>query len=129
MDRRPRGPVRVSRGCLPAAWGAEWGFSPARPTPMSVNLAALYADHLDTLKRRAFDALVVPSGRLHYQVFDDRDYPYAVNPQFKAWVPLVKLPDSWLVYAPGQRPKVIYLQPFDYWHVVPSAPSGDWVEH
>ncbi|NUS59952.1 MAG: Xaa-Pro dipeptidase [Lysobacter sp.] len=104
---------------------------------MSVNLAALYADHLDTLKRRAdealqrggFDALVVPSGRLHYQVFDDRDYPYAVNPQFKAWVPLVKLPDSWLVYAPGQRPKVIYLQPFDYWHVVPSAPSGDWVAH
>lgn len=104
---------------------------------MSVNLAALYADHLDTLKRRAdealqrggFDALVVPSGRLHYQVFDDRDYPYAVNPQFKAWVPLVKLPDSWLVYVPGQRPKVIYLQPFDYWHVVPSAPSGDWVQH
>jgi len=104
---------------------------------MSVNLAALYADHLETLKRRAdealqrggFDALVVPSGRLHYQVFDDRDYPYAVNPQFKAWVPLVKLPDSWLVYAPGQRPKVIYLQPFDYWHVVPSAPSGDWVAH
>ena len=32
-------------------------------------------------------------------------------------------PDSWLVYTPGQRPKVIYLQPFDYWHVVPSAPS------
>ncbi|MCC8364175.1 Xaa-Pro dipeptidase [Lysobacter sp. A6] len=104
---------------------------------MSANLASLYADHLDTLKRRAdealqrggFDALVVPSGRLHYQVFDDRDYPYAVNPQFKAWVPLVKLPDSWLVYVPGQRPKVIYLQPFDYWHVVPSAPSGDWVQH
>ena len=54
---------------------------------MSANLASLYADHLDSLKRRAdealqrggFDALVVPSGRLHYQVFDDRDYPYAVN--------------------------------------------------
>ncbi|MGO4552519.1 Xaa-Pro dipeptidase [Lysobacter sp. 2RAF19] len=104
---------------------------------MSANLATLYADHLDTLKRRAdealqrggFDALVVPSGRLHFQFFDDRDYPYAVNPQFKAWLPLVRVPDSWLVYEPGQRPKVIYLQPFDYWHVVPSAPSGDWVEH
>jgi Xaa-Pro dipeptidase len=104
---------------------------------MSANLASLYADHLDTLKRRAdealqrggFDALVVPSGRLHYQVFDDRDYPYAVNPQFKAWVPLVKVPDSWLVYVPGQKPKVVYLQPFDYWHVVPSAPSGEWTKH
>lgn len=104
---------------------------------MRPDLAALYADHLDTLKQRAdealqrggFDALVVPSGRLHFQFFDDRDYPYAVNPQFKAWLPLVRVPDSWLVYVPGQRPKVIYLQPFDYWHVVPSAPSGDWVEH
>src|SRR6476661_2685033 len=104
---------------------------------MRPDLAALYADHLDTLKQRAdealqrggFDALVVPSGRLHFQFFDDRDYPYAVNPQFKAWLPLVRVPDSWLVHQPGQRPKVIYLQPFDYWHVVPSAPSGDWVEH
>jgi Xaa-Pro dipeptidase len=99
--------------------------------------AALYADHLYMLKRRAdealrrggFDALVVPSGRLHYQVFDDRDYPFAVNPQFKAWVPLVRVPDSWLVYVPGQRPKVIFHQPFDYWHVVPAAPSGAWTEH
>jgi len=97
----------------------------------------LYADHLATLTRRAdealarggFDALVVPSGRLHYQVFDDRDYPYAVNPQFKAWVPLTRVPDSWLVYVPGERPKVIYHQPFDYWHVVPSAPSGEWTRH
>jgi Xaa-Pro dipeptidase len=104
---------------------------------MRPDLSALYADHLETLKQRAdealqrggFDALVVPSGRLHFQFFDDRDYPFAVNPQFKAWLPLVRVPDSWLVYVPGQRPKVIYQQPFDYWHVVPSAPSGDWVEH
>ena len=101
------------------------------------DLAGLYVEHLATLKQRAdealarggFDALVVPSGRLHYQVFDDRDYPYAVNPQFKAWVPLTRVPDSWLVYVPGERPKVVYHQPFDYWHVVPSAPSGEWTRH
>ena len=98
---------------------------------------ALYAEHLATMKRRAdealqrggFDHLVVPSGTQHYQVFDDRDYPYAVNPQFKAWVPLTRVPYSWLVYTPGQRPQVIFYQPFDYWHVVPDAPSGWWVEH
>ncbi|MET0582956.1 MAG: Xaa-Pro dipeptidase, partial [Pseudoxanthomonas sp.] len=101
------------------------------------DLNALYADHLSTMKRRAdealsrggFDHLVVPSGTQHYQVFDDRDYPYAVNPQFKAWVPLTRVPYSWLVHTPGQRPKVIFYQPFDYWHVVPDAPSGWWVEH
>lgn len=106
------------------------------------DFSALYADHLATMKQRAdealsrggFDHLVVPSGTQHYQVFDDRDYPYAVNPQFKAWLPLTRVPYSWLVYTPdtsrpGQRPKVIFYQPFDYWHVVPDAPSGWWVEH
>ncbi len=98
---------------------------------------ALYASHLATMKQRAdsalaragFDHLLVPSGSTHYQLFDDRDYPYAVNPQFKAWLPLTRLPDSWLVYTPGQRPMLIFYQPFDYWHVVPDAPSGWWVEH
>lgn len=99
--------------------------------------ADLYPDHLATVRQRAdaalerggFDHLVVPSGSLHYQLFDDRDYPYAVNPQFKAWLPLTRNPGSWLVHTPGQRPKVIYLQPFDYWHVVPEAPAGYWVDH
>ncbi|WP_147652597.1 Xaa-Pro dipeptidase [Vulcaniibacterium gelatinicum] len=103
----------------------------------SVEWSSLYRDHLAQLQARAdealargrFDHLVVPSGRLHYQVFDDRDYPYAVNPQFKAWVPLTKVPDSWLVYTPGRRPRVVYHQPFDYWHAVPAAPGGWWVDH
>ena len=100
-------------------------------------VAALYPQHLAELQRRTelalarggFDHLVVPSGTLHYQVFDDRDYPYAVNPQFKAWLPLTRAPGSWLVVTPGQKPTLIFLQPFDYWHVVPSAPSGYWVDH
>lgn len=99
--------------------------------------ASLYPQHLAELHRRTeqalgrggFDHLVIPSGTSHYQVFDDRDYPYAVNPQFKAWLPLTRAPGSWLVVTPGQKPKLIFLQPFDYWHVVPSAPSGYWPEH
>ncbi len=101
------------------------------------DFSALYANHLATLKQRAdealsrggFEHLVIPSGTQHYQVFDDRDYPYAVNPQFKHWLPLTRVPNSWLVYRPGNKPKAIYYQPFDYWHVVPDAPSGWWVEH
>jgi len=92
--------------------------------PLATELAPRYAEHLALMKRRAeealarggFDHLVVPSGSLHYQVF-------------KAWLPLTRVPDSWLVYTPGQRPQVIYHQPFDYWHVVPAAPSGWWVDH
>ena len=97
----------------------------------------LYTQHVDELQRRSaaalerggFDHLVVPSGSIHYQWFDDRDYPYAVNPQFKAWLPLTRNPGSWLVYTPGQKPRLVYLQPHDYWHVVPDAPAGYWVDH
>ena len=103
----------------------------------SSDFSPLYSRHLATLKERAeealsrggFDHLVIPSGTQHYQVFDDRDYPYAVNPQFKHWLPLTRMPHSWLVYSPGDKPRAIYYQPFDYWHVVPDAPSGWWVEH
>ncbi|UNK43105.1 Xaa-Pro dipeptidase [Luteimonas sp. S4-F44] len=106
-------------------------------TTSALSAADLYADHLATLsdrtrtalERAGLDHLVIPSGTLHYQVFDDRDYPYAVNPQFKAWVPLTRNPGSWLVVTPGAKPKLIYLQPRDYWHVVPEAPSGYWVAH
>ena len=100
-------------------------------------LAELYPQHLETLQGRAAEALrragrdhlVIPSGTLHYQAFDDRDYPYAVNPQFKAWLPVTNAPGSWLVITPGKRPRLLFLQPRDYWHVVPEAPSGYWVEH
>lgn len=103
----------------------------------TVALAALYPPHLQTLQARAaealqrggFDHLLIPSGTLHYQAFDDRDYPYAVNPQFKAWLPLTQAPGSWLVITPGKRPRLLYMQPHDYWHVVPEAPAGYWVEH
>ena len=114
------------------------GGKPARTHAMtSQTPAQLYAAHVETLTARAavalerggFDHLVVPSGTLHYQVFDDRDYPYAANPQFKAWAPLVNTPGSWLVFTPGERPKLVYLQPRDYWHVVPEPPAGYWAEH
>ena len=103
----------------------------------SPSLANLYARHIDELHARAsvalerggFDHLLIPSGTLLYQVFDDRDYPYAVNPQFKAWLPVTRAPGSWLVMTPGNRPKLLFMQPHDYWHVVPEAPSGYWVEH
>ncbi|MHC1480112.1 Xaa-Pro dipeptidase [Frateuria aurantia] len=96
-----------------------------------------YQDHLDILRQRAdqalaragFDHLIVAAGRPLRKFADDQDYPFAVNPAFKHWLPLVDAPGSWLIYSPGQRPRLIFLQPQDYWHVVPAAPTGDWVEH
>lgn len=93
------------------------------------HLAALMARADRALQRGGFDHLVIAAGRPSYQFLDDRSYPFAVNPHFKHWLPVTQAPGSWLVYTPGKKPKLIYLQPRDYWHVVPEAPAGYWVEH
>ena len=99
-------------------------------------LAAEYPAHIAEVSKRAtvalerggFDHLVIPSGVLRYQVFDDRDYAFAVNPNFKYWVPITNAPNSWIVFTPGSKPKLIFMQPHDYWHSVPQDPSGYWVD-
>jgi Xaa-Pro dipeptidase len=100
-------------------------------------LAPLYAHHLATLRERAdkaleiggFDHLLIAAGSPLRKFLDDQDYPFAVSPHFKHWLPLTDAPGSWIVYTPGSKPKLVFLQPRDYWHVVPQAPSGYWVEH
>jgi Xaa-Pro dipeptidase len=98
------------------------------------NLDALYAAHLDMLMARTdralgasgFDALVVHAGRPPLLFLDDQDYPYKVNPQFKAWVPITDSQRSILVYRPGARPLVLFFQPNDYWHKAAKLPSAPW---
>lgn len=96
-----------------------------------------YAQHLTLLQQRSesalarcgFDALLIASGIEKYAFLDDRPYLFQPNPHFKHWLPLVNHPNSWLLLRPGHKPRVVYYQPDDYWHVPPSAPTGEWVEH
>jgi Xaa-Pro dipeptidase len=98
------------------------------------SLDQLYAAHLAVLMQRAdralgasgFDALVVHAGRPPLQFLDDQDYSYKVNPQFKAWVPIIDNPRSILVYVPGVRPLVLFHQPNDYWHKPAKLPTAPW---
>jgi Xaa-Pro dipeptidase len=96
----------------------------------------LYPEHLQTLVRRTdrslaatkYDALVVHAGNPPTLFLDDQDYPYKVNPHFKAWVPVTDSPRSLLVYRPGARPKVLFHQPNDYWHQAASLPQEPWTQ-
>ena len=98
------------------------------------SLDNLYATHLATLMQRTdralaatgFDALVIHAGRPPIQFLDDQDYPYKVNPQFKAWVPIVDNPRCILVYSPDARPKVLFYQPNDFWHKPAKLPQAPW---
>jgi Xaa-Pro dipeptidase len=79
-----------------------------------------------SLAALGFDALVIQAGTAPSLFLDDQDYPYKVNPHFKAWVPITDNPRSLLVYRPGERPRVLFHQPNDYWHKVPSLPNAAW---
>src|SRR5580692_3084769 len=98
------------------------------------SLDELYKPHLETLMRRAeqslaasrFDALVIHAGSPPLQFLDDQDYPFKVNPQFKAWVPIVDNPRCVLIYSPGARPRVLFYQPDDFWHKPARMPQAPW---
>jgi Xaa-Pro dipeptidase len=99
-------------------------------------LDELYAEHVRTLARRAdaaleasgFDALVIHSGSPPMLFLDDQAYPYKVNPQFKAWVPILDNPQCILIYAPGRKPRVLFHRAEDYWHKPASLPKERWTE-
>ena len=94
----------------------------------------LYPAHLEALKTRHDHALeragashiVIYSGNSRVAFQDDYRMPFKANPHFVSWVPLTDVPFSFLVYSPGEAPRLIYFQPRDYWHVVPGVPSGYW---
>ena len=101
------------------------------------NLSALYPAHLAEIEKRSADALAacgrdtlaVAAGMPHDWFLDDQGSPFKANPHFLHWLPLAEAPGSWIVYTPGAKPKLVFLQPRDYWHVVPAAPAGYWVKH
>ena len=103
---------------------------------MLETLATLYPQHLDSVRGHAdkallrgdFEHLVIAAGMPGLKFLDDLHYPYAVSPHFKYWLPLTSAPGSWIIHTPGKKPRLIFLQPRDYWHVVPDVPSGYWVD-
>lgn len=100
-------------------------------------LAATYPKHIQVLQQRTrtvlertgLDALIIHSGQTKRQFLDDMDYPFKVNPHFKAWLPVVDNPNCWLVVDGVKKPKLIFYRPVDFWHKVPEAPNAFWVEH
>lgn len=97
-------------------------------------LDELYRDHLQALMRRTdlaleasgFDVLVVHAGSAPMQFLDDQEYPFKVNPHFKAWVPITDNPRCVLVYKPGGKPKILFHQPDDFWHKPAPLPQAAW---
>lgn len=99
------------------------------------DLTQSYPQHIQELQRRTrealqregLDGLVIHSGQSKTLFLDDNHYPFAVNPHFKAWLPVVDNPNCWLSVNGVDKPKLVFYRPKDFWHVVPEEPSDFWV--
>lgn len=99
-------------------------------------LGELYPAHVRELQARHDRALeqagaghaVIFSGAAQPVFLDDSHYPFKANPHFVSWLPLADTPLSYIVYTPGEPPRLVYYQPKDYWHRPPSTPSGFWTD-
>ncbi|MEN5018705.1 Xaa-Pro dipeptidase [Erwinia sp. Eh17-17] len=98
------------------------------------SLVTLYQQHVKTLQQRAqqvlarhnLDAMLIHSGELLTVFLDDHTYPFKVNPQFKAWVPVTQVPNCWLWIDGVNKPKLWFYSPVDYWHNVEPLPHSFW---
>lgn len=97
---------------------------------------ASYQAHIETLQartrealgREGLDGLVIHSGQNKRLFLDDNHYPFKVNPQFKAWLPVIDNPNSWLVVNGVDKPKLIFYRPVDFWHKVPPEQTAFWTD-
>ncbi|NMH66776.1 Xaa-Pro dipeptidase [Shewanella salipaludis] len=100
-------------------------------------LAAHYHAHITELNRRVAEilsreelsGLVIHSGQAHRQFLDDMNYPFKVNPHFKAWLPVLDNPNCWLLVNGHDKPQLIFYRPVDFWHKVADVPDAFWTEH
>ncbi|GAA5218750.1 Xaa-Pro dipeptidase [Corallincola platygyrae] len=103
---------------------------------MSDQVSTLFTQHVanlqvrtrDLLARENLEYMVIHSGQLKRQFLDDMDYPFKVNPHFKAWLPVVDNPNCWLIINGDDKPKLLFYRPVDFWHKVPEAPEDFWTD-
>ncbi|GAA0854342.1 Xaa-Pro dipeptidase [Aliiglaciecola litoralis] len=99
--------------------------------------SAHYASHIEEMQKRTkealvregIDGLVIHSGQSKRMFLDDNNYPFHVNPQFKAWLPVIDNPNCWLVVNGVDKPKLIFYRPKDFWHKVPPEPNDYWAAY
>jgi Xaa-Pro dipeptidase len=95
-----------------------------------------YKAHVATLQQRwenalgaeGYDAVLIHAGSKLASFLDDYEYPFRCNPHLLWWLPLTHHHDSALLVRPGQRPKLYYYQPDDYWYTPPEDPASWWAD-
>ena len=106
------------------------------PRILQEQLTQTYAQHIselqnrtrEAIQRESIDGLIIHSGQGKRLFLDDNHYPFKVNPQFKAWLPVIDNPNCWLIVNGVDKPKLVFYRPKDFWHKVPDEPSDFWAQ-
>ena len=106
------------------------------PQALQEQLTLTYPQHISELQNRtreaiqceSIDGLIIHSGQGKRLFLDDNHYPFKVNPQFKAWLPVIDNPNCWLIVNGVDKPKLVFYRPKDFWHKVPDEPSDFWAQ-
>jgi Xaa-Pro dipeptidase len=80
------------------------------------------------LQAEGYDAALIHAGSKLVSFLDDYEYPFRCNPHLLWWMPLTHHHDSALLIRPGQKPKLFYYQPDDYWYLTPADPESWWAD-
>jgi Xaa-Pro dipeptidase len=94
----------------------------------------LFADHLRSVRATidaalaelGYDSLIVAAGSERLAFQDDQTYPFRASPWFKWIVPAPPAPGSFLHLVPGQKPRLLFVAPEDFWHSPPQVPDESW---
>jgi len=90
------------------------------------HLQTLIGRYQTALERSGHDAVVISSGPLLTIAEDDRTFPYTPRAFAQQWLPYDLDPDSYIIFRPGEKPRLLWPARADFWHLTPQEPSGDW---
>ena len=85
--------------------------------------AAIYTQAMEIA---GFDSAVISAGELVYPFNDDLDYSFRCSAYFSEWLPVQDFPGSYLLFTPGEMPRLYLPIIDDYWDS-PPAPIPDTV--
>jgi Xaa-Pro dipeptidase len=92
----------------------------------SAHVAGVQHHWEQALSEEGYDAALIHAGSHIVSFLDDYEYPFRCNPHLLWWAPLTSHHDSALLIRPGQKAKLFYYQPDDYWHLPPADPASWW---
>lgn len=79
------------------------------------------------LSECSFDGLIISSGVPFTYFADDHDAPFVSTPHFNHWCP-ENSPYHLLHLRPGQKARLVFYSPNDFWHEPPSLVQSEWAD-